>query len=175
MIEGLCIEAAGGGFIREHNIESVRLQLMHEWSDLSLTTDDVNRIGVMESRFQNLERDQLRQRIGDPDIQPQCSFTRALLHRVHQFSSGREDFICVTEDEMTGLGEGQVASAASEKFFAQRLLKEADLRADRRLRDVQSRGCLSNATFSGDHPKVTQVMKIQVFHSRTIHSQKLSA
>jgi hypothetical protein len=45
-----------------------------------------------------------------------------------------------------------------------RLLQEAQLRADRRLRNVQRLGGFSDAAFSGHHPKVAKMMKIQPFH-----------
>ena len=75
---------------------------------------------------------------------------------------------------MAHLGQDEIAAAALEEFFAERFFEDFQLRADRRLRDMQFIRGFPDAAFFCHHPEVTQVMKIKKFHAANLHSQKLS-
>lgn len=145
----------------------MRLELVYERTDLALATDDMDSIGELESRLQNLESHHLRERVGQADVQTQRALPRPLPNRVHQLAPGRENLIRVAEHQVSLFGENEVASAAPEKLIVERLLEELELRADGRLRDVQFFGGFPHAASFGDHPEVAEVMKIEEFHAET--------
>ena len=55
MIECLCLQAARGWFVSEHEVEPVRLQLIDQRSNLRLTTHDMDRLGKIKRRLQEFE------------------------------------------------------------------------------------------------------------------------
>jgi hypothetical protein len=69
---------------------------------------------------------------------------------------------------LAGVRQCEVASRASQEFFAKRAFKRLNLRADGRLRDMEF-GCRFGQTaLLGHSPEVTQVMVIQEFHTSKI-------
>ena len=84
MIERLSFQGARGRFVSENDVEPMRLQLINQRSDFALATNDMDRIREAKSSSEDLERDQLGERIGNPDVQPQRSLVPGpLLHCVH--------------------------------------------------------------------------------------------
>ena len=51
VIECLRPQAAGSGFVGQHDIEPVRLQLIDEWPDLRLTANHMDRFGKIKRRL----------------------------------------------------------------------------------------------------------------------------
>jgi len=83
MIKRLCLQTAGCRFIREHNVESMGLQLVNERPKLALAADDMDRVSVSKCGPENLEGDQLRNRIGDSNVEAHWPLAGSFLNRAH--------------------------------------------------------------------------------------------
>lgn len=109
----------------------------NEWAYSVMAANDVSRVRVVECGFKDFEGDQLGNRIGDADVEPQFADAGSLADGIHQLAVGGEDLVRVGHDELAGFREDLVAAAALKEFYSQRFFEQADLRADRWLRDVE--------------------------------------
>ena len=75
---------------------------------------------------------------------------------------------CLLEERPAGRGERNLAAGADEQVGAERVLELANLVAQRRLGDVEARGCAAEVQLLRDGQEVAQQPRFE------IHSRKLS-
>jgi hypothetical protein len=121
---------------------------------------------IVECWLQDFVCDQLGNRVGHSHIEPQLAGAGSQADRVHQLPAGGENLVRVAHDELAGLGQDEVPSAALEQLVTKRLFQQLDLRADRGLGDVQGLRGFADTAFASDCPEIAKMMKIESIHGK---------
>ena len=136
MAEGLDLDRRRDRRIGDHEIERVRREIGEQPLWRAVAADDVHRLRQPHRRLEQPVRDDLGDFIGDADLEAHRPAGRPILQRVHQLAAEAENVVGIAKDDAAHVGEHEVASRSLEQLFAELIFEDADLPADRRLREA---------------------------------------
>jgi hypothetical protein len=105
-------------------------QVSKQLCGTALAANQLDRLVQAKGWLEETVDDQLRQDVGRADQDSRGATGRLPTQSLLKFFAEREDVVCVSQGDLTGVGQDHAASNALEQRFPERGLQVADLRAD---------------------------------------------